>query len=296
MSIISSLKRTPYQTVASLLVLYLSLFLIGALFLFSSFVYGLLVYIETRPQVTIYFQPTASEEEIFSIRDELMQSGKVSSIEYISQSDAYSILKEITQDNPLLLEMTSQDILPASLEIFTTSPGFLNEIATQVENRPGVDEVQFQQVIVERLLNLTAAIRNTSFFVTLFLTLMTIIVMVATTSFKVALKRHEIEILQLLGASDFYILKPFLAEGISIGLLSSILSTSSLVGLLYFGSPSINNYLQGIPEIVVDYLLFEITIWPFNPVPFLATFGLTALFGMLIGTIANFLAARKYLS
>ena len=68
-NILISLRRTPYQTLSAFLVLFLSLFLSIALFISLSFLYGILGYIETRPQVTVYFQTKTSETDIFKVRD-----------------------------------------------------------------------------------------------------------------------------------------------------------------------------------------------------------------------------------
>src|SRR3990170_953691 len=120
--IFTSIRRTPYQSLAAFLILFFTLFLSTVMFLSLSFLYGLLGYVETKPQVTVYFQTSTHEGEIFKIRDKLMNSGKVMSLKYISKEEAFKIYKQLNKDNPLLLEMVSADILPASLEIYAKKP------------------------------------------------------------------------------------------------------------------------------------------------------------------------------
>lgn len=293
----NSFRRTPYQTLAALLVLYFTLFLLGTIFVSMSFLYGLLSYVETRPQVTVYFQNDAAEEDVFAIRDELQKSGKVSSVKYISKEEAYDIYKDLTKDNPLLLEMTSASILPASLEIFATKPEYLPEIAKFLEDKQGVDEVQFQKIIVDRLLALTSAVRNATLALCVFLIVMATVVIVATSSFKIALRKDEIEILQLIGASKFFIVKPFLSEGFWLGVIASFISLGTLLGVMFFVAPSLSGYLTGIQKIHLSIngaSLFQ--VWPFNPIFVGIAFILTTLFGIFIGIFANMMAARKYLS
>jgi cell division transport system permease protein len=294
---LQSLKRTPYQTAAALLVLYFTLFLIGILIISVTFLYGLLKYVEAQPQVTVYFKSDTKESEILQIQQELEASKKVSSTEYISKEKAYEIYKELTKDNPLLLEMSSKEILPASLEIYATDPTYLEEIADSLRERKGVDEVQFQKIIVDRLLTLTNAVRNATLVLCAFLIFMATIVVIATTSFKIALRKEEIEILQLLGASNFFITKPYLKEGLVMGFLASLLSTFSLIGLILFVNPLLQGYLRGIPSI--NYTFFgtvTLQIWPFNVLFFALVFAITAVFGIGIGLFANMLASRRYLS
>src|SRR3989339_601162 len=149
--IISSIKRTPYQSLTAFLVLLLTLFLSLILFVSLSFINSGLSYLETRPQVTIYFQTKTPENDIFKVRDELSASGKVSSIKYISQKEAFNIYKDMNKDNPLLLEMVTSDILPPSLEVYAKKPSFLPEIAEFLNKQNGVDEVQYQKDDIELL-------------------------------------------------------------------------------------------------------------------------------------------------
>ncbi len=293
----ASWRRTPYQTLAALLVLYFTLFLMGVIFIAMSFLYGLLGYVETRPQVTVYFQSDMPDEDIAAVQEELEASGKVASVKYISKEEAYSIYKDLTKDNPLLLEMTSASILPASLEIYAKKPEFLPEIATFLENKEGVDEVQFQKVIVDRLLALTGAVRNSTFALCAFLITMATVVIVATSSFKIALRKEEIEILQLIGASKWFIVKPFVSEGFWLGVLASLLSFGTLLGVLFFAAPALSSYLRGIQSIdliIGGQTLFK--VWPFNPLFIGSALVLTTVFGVLIGIFANLTASRKYLS
>lgn len=292
-----SLKRSPYQTMAAMLVLYFSLFLIGIIIFSVTFLYGLLKFVEAQPQVTVYFQTQTEEADIIAIRNELQNNPKVASVEYISKEEAYEIYKELTADNELLIEMTSANILPASLEIFATEPEYLAEIADNLRNRQGVDEVQFQEIIVDRLLTLTNAVKTSALVLCTFLVIMSTIVIIATTSFKIALKKDEIDLLQLLGASNLYITKPYLAEGVAMGIISSVFSIISLFIAILILNPQMQSYLQGIPR--VDFALqglFTLTVWPVNGVFLLFLFAVIAIFGIGIGILANSLAARRYLS
>lgn len=293
--LISSLKRTPYQTSAAFLVLLFALLLSGILFTSLSFLYGLLHYVETRPQVIVYFQPKTTESDIFKIRDDIMSSGKVASTKYVTKQDAYKIYKDIAKDNPLLLEMTSADVLPASLEIYAKKPEFLPQLADYLGKQPGVDEVQFQKNIVDKLLTLTSVVRKATLILFSYLILMTIIVLITTTTFKIALKKDEIEVLQLLGASKWYIKKPFIQESMFLGLMAAVVATLFITGMIYSMNSFLISYLKGIPQLSIEIASMPILVWPFNVTFLLITFGLIALFGIVIAFIASFFGTDKYL-
>lgn len=292
----TSIRRAPYQSIATFLVLFLTLFLSVAILFSVSFLYGLLGYVETRPQVTVYFKTDTTENDIFTLRDEMIASGKVMSAKYISKQEAFNIYKESNKDNPLLLEMVTSDILPPSLEIFASKPAFLPEIAEFVKKNPGVDEVNFQRVIIDRLLALTDIIRKTSFGFVSFLILISIFILITITHFKVALKKDEIELLRLLGASNFWIKKPFLLEGMFFGFMSAAISFVLFLGIVFYFNPFINSYIRGINNLTLNFFdLYTLPVWPLNPTFLAILFGTIALFGIIISSVASLLATQKYI-
>ena len=125
MKTLAQLRRTPYQTMGVLFAMFFS-FLILLFFSFSILLLTKMVsYIQTQPQVTIYFLKTTPKSNIFKLREELLNTGKVKEASYISQEQALSIYKDLNKNEPLLLEMVSKDALPSSLEVFTLKPEYL---------------------------------------------------------------------------------------------------------------------------------------------------------------------------
>ncbi|HRN70833.1 MAG TPA: permease-like cell division protein FtsX, partial [Candidatus Woesebacteria bacterium] len=256
---------------------------------------GLLGYVETRPRVIVYFQIKATEEEIFAVRDKLEDSGKTKEVTYVSKAQAYDIYKELTKNDPLLLEMTSEDILPASLEIDALEPEYLPEIAEMLANEPGVDEVQFQKDIVDNLLALTSNIRRISLVFFGYLLFVSIIVLTITISFKIALKKDEIALLKLLGASNDYIRKPFIQESILLGLFATGAANVILIGMLIALNSLLSGYLSGIPTLTMTMFGIGLQVWPFNIAFILATMFVTIFFSLVISLIASLSATNRYL-
>ena len=294
--VLYSAKRTPYQSLASLLTLFFTIFLSLFFFNLTAFFYGILSYVETRPQVTVYFTPKTTENEIGKVKQTIISSKKASSIKYISQRDALKVYRELNRDNPLLLEMVSADILPPSLEIYASKPEYLADIANFLNKQPNVDEVNFQKNIVERLVSLTTVLRQTSIAVFTFLIITTIVVLMTTTAFKIALKKDEIELLQLLGATRWYIQKPFLEEGIIFGFIASTLAFLSL-SLLYLSlNGFLSSYLSTIPPLAFYGLsTLRLYVWPPNIEFVILIYFITVFFGMIIGFIGTMMASSKYI-
>ena len=295
-NIFTSIKRTPYQSFGSFLILFFTLFLMLFFFNTTSFFYGILGYVETRPQVIAYFNVRSQEGDIIKMKQAIEKTGKTTSVKYISQNDALSIYKKLNKDNPILLEMVSANILPASLEIYAKRPEYLAEIAQFLEGQKIVEEVNYQKVIVDRLVTLANTLRFISISVFAFLILMSTTVLITTTAFKIAIKKDEIEVLQLIGASKGYIRAPFIKEGMFFGWLSATVAFLLHYLLVFLMMPTLRGYLSGLPQLSF-FNLEEIGLFVFPPsiAYILLTYAITALFGILIGFFGNFIAASKYI-
>jgi cell division transport system permease protein len=294
--LLTALRRTPFQSLAVFSSLILTLFLTLFLIFCLNFLYGLLGYVESRPQVTIYFQNETSEASILNVKSDLEKSGKVESVKYMSKNDAYALYKQLNKDNPLLLEMVTPDVLPASLEIFAKKPTYLPEIANYLNGVTGKDEVNFQKNVVDKLLSLTAIVRTMSLAFFVFLMGSTIIILMTITHFKVALKKEEIELLRLMGASTGYVRKPFMDQSLFLGFISSTVVYLIFASILFVIYPSMNGYLSGIQSLFVDIGPYQLTVWPLS---YLYAGGLYILltgFGMGIAGFATYIATRKYLA
>ncbi len=291
----TSIRRTPYQSLSAFLILFFTLFLSLMLFVSLTFLYSALGYLETKPQVTVYFQKKTPETQIFKVRDELMSSGKVLNIKYTNQNEAFNIYKQLNKDNPLLLEMVSADILPASLEIYAKKPIYLPEIAEYLKKQGDIDEVQYEKDIVDKLLVLTNTIRKTALIFFSYLILMSIVVLTTTILFKIALKESEITLLKLIGATNFYIRKPYIMESLFLGITASIVSFGIFALLSLYFNPFLQSYLKGISSLSVNVFNYQLTIWPLNYIFFTIIFVSSSVFGAVIATVASYIATNKYL-
>ncbi|MFA6081084.1 MAG: permease-like cell division protein FtsX [Patescibacteria group bacterium] len=291
----TSIRRTPYQSLSAFLILFFTLFLTLILFVSLTFLYGTLNYLETKPQVTVYFQTKTPETQIFKVREELMNSGKVLNIKYISKNEAFNIYKQLNKDNSLLLEMVSADILPPSLEIFAKKPVFLPEIAEYLKKQGDIDEVQYEKDIIEKLLVLTNTIRKSALIFFGYLILMSIVVLTTTILFKIALKESEITLLKLIGATNSYIRKPYVSESLFLGMAASILSFSIFAVIVLYFNPFLQSYFKGITTLSVDIFNYSLVIWPLNYIFFAIVFVSISIFGAVIASVASYIATNKYL-
>jgi cell division transport system permease protein len=293
---LSALRRTPYQTLGVIFAMFFS-FLILLIFSFSILLLTKLVsYIETQPQVTVYFLKTTAKSDIYKLREDLLNTGLVKEAQYVSQEDALKIYKELNKNEPLLLEMVSKDALPSSLEVFTTKPEYLKDIAEEARTNPGVEEVAYQQDIIDSLITITNSVKRIALIFLVAQFMIVFFVVFTTITFKIIAKKDEIEIMRLLGATRFFIVKPLLKQNLALNFVAALLSALVFVGGYLYSFGYLNSFLTGIPTLsILTTPWFNLDIWPLNFYMFAGLAGLTLVIGYTLIWFTTLLAAGKYI-
>lgn len=290
------IRRTPYQAVASVFMIFMTLFVLAIFLLLAGGLSSLLSYFETKPQLTVFFKDEKTKASIDELIGRLQTTGKVASFQFISKDQALAIYREQNKNDPLLLEMVTADILPSSLEISATSPEYLLELSDMTKKEVGIDEVVFQKDVVDTLVSWTSTIRKIGVAFLIFLVSSTIFILLTSVGMKIALKKEEIDILRLVGATTWYIKRPFIYEGIAYGVAGAGTSWVIVSGLLLYLQPFITSFLKGIPTLsLLTIAGINISIWPPSFALFALLFLILTLAGVLIGFIGSTLAVSRYL-
>lgn len=277
------IRRSPYQAIAAILTMTLTFF-VAAIFLLTALgSQAVLSYFEKKPQITAFFADTKTEEDIRLLDEKLKTTGKVEATRYISKEEALSIYREQNKNDPLLLEMVTADILPASLEISAREPKHLGDLAKILQEELGIEDVIYQKDVIESLISWTEALRAGGAILVSVLGTVSLLVLLTVIGMKIALRREEIEILKLLGATNWYVRWPFLLEGGLYGLIAAFLAWSASYLLLLYSTPFLITFLSGIPLLPVSILFM---------LGFLASMLVS---GFLVGALGSFLALLRYL-
>lgn len=248
------IRRSPIQSLAALIIVFFTALLFILFYLVSSGLSKTLVYFETKPEITIFLKDGLSKDLVQSVQNDLTLYPDIREIRFISKEKALDIYQEQNKDNPLLLEMVTSDILPASFEVSANNPQTLEQIENTFKTRTDVvDELIYQKDVVSNLLVWTQRIRLSAlFFVGLF-SLVSFLVIFTIIGMKITNRKDEIRISRLLGASRSYVRKPFIVEGIFYGLVGSLLANAILLPIAYFLKTDVNNFFQPIEFINLDY-------------------------------------------
>ena len=276
-------RRSPYQALSAALIMSLTFFAITVFSILTILSIRFISYFETRPQLTVFFKDSATREEIRDLEKNLSDTGKTSSIKYVSKEEALAIYREQNKSDPILLDLVTADILPASIEVQATQAEFLSELAGVVRGSPLVEEVIFQKDIVDTLISWTNAARRLGIAIIAILVTVSVLVIITIIGIKITVRREEIETMRLLGATNWFIRAPFLLEGAFYGLLGSLAGGGLVIGLFYYFSPSFESFLRGV------------AIFPISPLMMLELLAIEVIVACLLGVFASYLAVLRYL-
>lgn len=274
---LTAFKRAPLLTGLSAAMVGLALFVVG---LFGLATYNVQVYMETleeRVEVVAYLRDDATTEEIADMVRALTSLPEVLGVDFVTKDEALErAYRELPEFSEILTDLEVNP-LPASLEIQlrpgNRTPETANRIAEQAGLYPAVEEVQYGEEWVDKLFTLrrmgavTTTVLGTAFAV--------VAALIIGTAVRIAIfaRQEEIKIMQLVGARDAFIHRPFLLEGGITGALGGALA----LALTYTTFWSVFHYL-----FIISWIPWE---WV----------GIGVSSGIVFGVLASGYAVRKHL-
>ncbi len=293
-SAVTSIKRFPFQALAAIFLLAVTFLVVTILAVVSYSSSKVIKYFETRPQVIAFLKDSATTETISALQHKLQGDIRIKEVKYVSKEEALSIYKDATVDNPLLGELVNPSIFPASLEFSLNDLSKAQGIIEEVKSEAIVDSVGFTASlggekslgdVVNRLRTITSYLKLGGGFFALLLVGTSFLVLVVTLGMRIASRKQEVEILNLIGAKKSFIKKPIIIESIIYVLAGVALGwLMTLIVVLYI-TPSAINYFGEIP------------VLPRDPLIFFSLFGMIllseAVIGILLATVGSNLALSR---
>ena len=222
------LWRHRFMTGATVLTTALMLLMLNVFVVLVTHLNVALEALEHRVNVIAYIREDAPPGKVRELQSSLQNRSDVLEVIYVTKDEALARLREHFADRAELLAMVADNPLPASLEIRARDPDSLKNIVSLLETKVGpesvLEEVALQEDIVERLLSLTTATRVAGVAMTGGLAVVSLFIVINTIRIAVYSRRQEIEVMKLVGATDWFVRWPFVFEGMFYGLLASLLT------------------------------------------------------------------------
>lgn len=291
-----SFWRNSVVSIASVLIITVTLFTLGLLLFVGALLQGFLEQIQSKVDVNIYFTIEASEENILTFKSDLENLAEVESVVYISRDEALANFRERHKDDYLTiqaLEELSDNPLGATIGVKAREAAQYESIVNYLSGRADIlsgpsaiiDKINYEQnkVAIERLIDIIDGARALGLAVTMFLVVISIIITFNTVRLAIYTAREEIAIMRLVGASNWYTRGPFIVEGVMYGIFSAIISLILFYPVTLWLGKTTERFFGGIN-------LFSYYVGNFGEV-FLVIVGV----GVALGAVSSFLAVRKYL-
>jgi cell division transport system permease protein len=262
----SNLARNLTITIASVLTVAVSLALVGFSLMLRSAVSNATERWQGGIEFVVFLQADATPEQIESVGNELANSPDVEQITFVDKQAAYEEFKRLFADSPEMVDTVEPDILPPQYKVvpLVKEADLVEQLGTQFAEKPGVLRVVFAHETIRVLQNFSSWVTGVVLLIAVILLLSAGLLILNTIRMAMYARRREIEVMKLVGATNWFIRVPFMLEGLVQGVVGAILAIGLLAGLWPFFQQSLPNpnefaLLRGFeattPETVMIYAL-----------------------------------------
>lgn len=283
--------RDKGSSVATLVIMILTLSLLTSLFLFQGVSSFLVQTLENRVDISAYFHDFSTEEDILKVRTSILTIPEVRDVQYVSKEQALEKFQELHKNDRVVLESLAAvgtNPLSASLSIRTRDANQYQDIVEfleQGEFSGFIEKVDFQdrEPVIRRLSALTSGIRLIGIILSVLLGLIAVLVTFNTVRLAIYNTKEEIEVMKLVGASNWFIRGPFLFEGVIVGALASLVVLLLFIPITLIISPGLEGLMPGF-SLFSHFLSNFFTIFLFQ-----------LIVGIALGIFSSLIAVKRYL-
>ncbi|MCU1428866.1 MAG: cell division protein [Actinomycetia bacterium] len=226
-----SLRRNLLMTLAGIMTVAISLFLFGGIVLLNRMVDHGTAKWKNGVQLEVFMRNTATQGQIDDMRQTLANTPTVKSFRFLDHNAAYTEFKRIFRDNPALVRNIAPGDLPTSYRVAPRRAQDTENLAVQFHARSGVDTVITAEREVRNMLTATRVIRYVFFTMAGVLLASSLFLIVNTIRLATFARRREIEVMKLVGASNWFVRVPFMAEGLVQGAIGAGISFGLVIVL-----------------------------------------------------------------
>lgn len=282
---VKNLSRNGWMTFASVSAVTVTLLLVGVFLAAIMNMNHFATKVEQDVEIRVHVDPAAKEADQKKLEEDMSKIAKVDSIKYSSKEEELKRLIKSLGDSGKTFELFEQDNpLKDVFVVKAKEPTDTAAIAKKIEKMQFVSNVQYGKGQVEKLFDTVKTGRNIGIALIAGLLFTAMFLISNTIKITIYARSTEIEIMKLVGATNWFIRWPFLLEGLFLGVLGSIIP----IGLILV----IYNSLQGVFNEKLGGTIFELL--PYNPFVFQLA-GLLVLIGALIGMWGSVMSIRRFL-
>jgi len=282
---VKNLSRNGWMTFASVSAVTVTLLLVGVFLTAIMNMNHFATNVEQDVEIRVHIDPAATKEDQKKLKEDISKISKVDTITFSSKDEELKRLIKSLGDSGKSFELFEQDNPLKDVYIVKAKePTDTASIAKKIEKMSFVNQVQYGQGEVEKLFDTVKAGRNIGIVLIAGLLFTAMFLISNTIKITIYARSTEIEIMKLVGATNWFIRWPFLLEGLFLGILGSIIPI--IVILTSYNS------LQAMFNEKFSGTIFELL--SYSPFVFELS-GLLMLIGALIGMWGSVMSIRRFL-
>jgi cell division transport system permease protein len=280
-----SITANASTTVAATMTVLIGMFLLGLFIALGTWILSWSDEAQRKLLVKVYFCTPlscgrdATAADIERVRVRLLTMPEVKGVKFVSKEDALKIMRK---RSPELVEGLSSNPLPAALEVTPTRAESVSTIARRVDRAgfAGVEKVSYAKKVADRILRVASVISAIFLVAVVVLVSASTLLIANTIRLSIFARRREIEVMKLVGATNWFVRGPFMVEGLLCGLAGSL----AAVFLLVLGK-----------ELALPAILGRIEDSGVGAIDFLWNAAILIGVGLLLGAAGSGLTLRRFL-
>jgi cell division transport system permease protein len=266
----SNLARNFTITLASIMTVVVSLSLVGASLMLRQGVQNATRRWQGGIEFVVFMNPEATPEQIDAVGRDLDDNPDVQSKAYFDQQASYEEFKQMFADQKELVANVQADILPPSFRVVPVdkSSDTVKTLGDHYSDKAGVYSVVFAEKTIRAVQELSERFTVGIFFIAAFLLGAAVLLVLNTIRMAMFARRREIEVMKLVGATNWFIRVPFMLEGLVQGVLGAVIAVGALAIFKPFFEqwlpssddfPLVSGFVLTTGELVGIYVLLGIT-------------------------------------
>jgi cell division transport system permease protein len=274
-----SLGANLSTTIAATMTVLIGMFLLGLFIALGSWVVSWSDHVKRELLVKVFYEQDANEEQINAVRAKLDADPRIKSVTFVSAEEA---LQRMQQKFPELTANLPSNPLPPSHEIVPVRAEDVDAIAASLRPVPaGVEKVKYGKQTADRILRVARVIEIVFLAAVIVLLIASTLLIANTIRLSIFSRRREIEVMKLVGATNWFVRGPFMLEGLICGLVGSVVAIVLLLLGKELALPAILGRIESSSD--VEALAFSLNA--------LILLGV----GLAVGALGSGLTLRRFL-
>jgi len=221
--VLVGLWRNVTMTIAMIITMSVSLFMLGASVLLYMQVDQMKNYYYGEIEVSIFLRPDVTEAQRQAIDQAISSNPLVADKTYETQKQAFERFQALWADSPDFVKSVGPNSLPESFRVKLKDPEKYKEFSDQMAPMQGIQDIIDQRTLLDKVFNIFNGFQFGALGVAAFMAVAALLLVGNTIQVAAYSKRREVAVMKLVGASNWFIQAPFVLEAVVAGIIGSII-------------------------------------------------------------------------